>query len=106
MLLKSYFSPLIRTTGCSFALTSRRASRGCFSGGTDEREQIRIDSVFVRRTHSMRQARIDFQLCVLNNLGGLMRRGADRNNLVVIAVENERWHIELLEIFCEVCLRE
>jgi hypothetical protein len=95
---------------CSFSLILSIApagtSRSRFSSGADDRVQVLVDSVFVCRTHSMSEPRIDFQLCVSNNLGGLMGHGADRNNLVVIAVQDERWHIELREVFCEVRLGE
>src|SRR5258708_3954019 len=46
--------------------------------------------------------RVDFQRRSLNNFGREKRRGADRYDLVVVAVEDECGHIELLEIFGEV----
>src|SRR6266849_2680125 len=48
--------------------------------------------------------RIDFQRGSLNDLRRQHRRGTDGHDLVVIAVQNECWHVELLEIFGEIRL--
>ena len=51
--------------------------------GLDEREQIRIDLIFMSRAHAVRQAGIDFQRGALNDLGGKHGRGAGRHDLVM-----------------------
>ena len=50
----------------------------------------------------MRCARIYFQRGILDYLGGKQGRGPDRHDLVVVAVEYERWHVELFEVFGEI----
>src|SRR5713226_10467972 len=85
--------------------TTRRLRRHLIAT-LEEREQIRIDLVLVGRAHAVRQPRIDFQRGSLNQLGGEKGRGADRHDLVIVAMEEERWYIKLSEIFGEVRLGE
>src|SRR6266542_6884019 len=47
----------------------------------------------------MWRSRIDFQRGVLDDLGREHGRRADRHDLVVVAVDDERRRLELLEIF-------
>src|SRR2546430_2384378 len=70
----------------------------------EEREQILVHLLLVGRAHAVRRALVDLQLRVLDQLGGEQGRGADGHDLVVVAVQDQRWHIELLEIFCEIRL--
>jgi len=70
----------------------------------DEREQISVDLVLVRRAHAVRQARVDFQRGALDDLGRKHGRGADRHDLVVVAVHDEGRHVELIEILGEIRL--
>src|SRR2546430_14783893 len=72
--------------------------RCCLSGTFEEGEQVRVDQLLVGRAHTVRQARIDFQCGSFNNLRREKGRGADGHDLVVIAMEDERWHIELLQV--------
>ena len=51
----------------------------------------------------MGRAGIDLQGCVLDEFGRGVSRGVNRHDLVVVAVNNEGWHIELLEVLREVC---
>ena len=49
---------------------------------------------------------IHLQRGALDDLGREQGRGADRHDLIVVAVEDERRHVELLEIFGEIRLGE
>ena len=60
----------------------------------DEREQILVDLVLVRRAHAVRRALVDLQRRVLDDLGREQGRGADRHDLVVVAVQDQRRHVE------------
>jgi hypothetical protein len=46
----------------------------------------------------MRSARINLQRGALNELGRQQSRVCNRHNLVVIAVKNKRWYVELFQI--------
>src|SRR5690242_11103498 len=73
---------------------------------SEERKQIRIDLVFVSRAQAVRRAFIDFQCGARDELGREQRRGANRHDLVIIAVHDERGYGDLFEIFCKVRLGE
>ena len=84
-----------------------RHRRGCRSAsGLEECEQVGVDLVLVGRAQAVRQARIDFQRGAFDDLGREHGRGADRHDLIVVAVHDERRHVELLEILGEVGLGE
>jgi hypothetical protein len=51
---------------------------------------------------SVRCAWIDFQSCILHQLCGGDRSSTNRHDLVIIAMQNQGWHIELFEVFSEV----
>src|SRR5215831_8469918 len=70
----------------------------------DEREQILIHSVFEGCTHAVRCALVDLELCVLDDFGRHHRRGADGDDLVIVSVHDQFWHIKFLEIFSQICL--
>ena len=54
----------------------------------------------------MRRARIDLQGGPLDDLRREQSRGADRHDLIVVAVQDQRRHVELLEILGEIRLGE
>src|ERR1700722_18225985 len=54
----------------------------------------------------MRETRIHLKRRILHKLCRLQGRGAYRHDLIVIAMKNESWHVELFEIFGEVRLGE
>jgi hypothetical protein len=54
----------------------------------DEREQILVDLILVRRTHAMREAFVDFQRRTLDALGREQGRVGDRNDLIVVAMKD------------------
>src|SRR5438445_3069444 len=109
--LKTSFCGSMKTTAvsflCMFIVLLQSISQSPprpFRSPLEEREQIRVDSVFVGRAHAVRQARIDFQRGALDDLGRELGRGADRHDLVVVAVQDQRRHVELLEILGEIRL--
>jgi hypothetical protein len=51
-------------------------------------------------------ALVDLEQRVLHDLRGEPRRIVDGHDLVVAAVDDERWHVDLLEVLGEVGLRE
>src|SRR5437867_8844538 len=55
---------------------------------------------------AVRRALENLETCVLDQLRGKQGRGTDRQDLVVVAVDDEGWHVEPPEIFGEVRLRE
>ncbi len=65
-------------------------------------EQIRIDEILVSRAHAVRQARVNFESGVLHNLGRHERSDSDRHDRIIVAMHDERRHVELLKIFREV----
>ncbi len=54
----------------------------------------------------MRRARINFQRRPFHQLGREQRRVANGHNLVVVAVNDQRRHVELLQIRCKVGFRK
>src|SRR5208282_2494343 len=72
----------------------------------EEREQFRVDFVLEGCAHAVRSVRIYFQCGALDDLGGKHGGRADWDDLVIVAVENERWHIEFLEILRHISFGE
>src|SRR6266850_3781545 len=64
----------------------------------EEREQIGVDLVLVRAAQPVRRAGIDLELRLGRELDGGVGRGADRHDLIVVAVDDQRRHGELPEI--------
>jgi hypothetical protein len=56
--------------------------------------------------HPVREPWIDLQPGVLHDLRGHQRRRADRRDLIVVAVQDESWNINLLEVLSKIRLRE
>ena len=54
--------------------------------GLEERQQVRVDHVVVR-PHAVIEPRVDLKLGVLDQLVRQHRAGADRYDLVVVAVQ-------------------
>ena len=72
----------------------------------DEGEEVGIDAVLVRRTQAVRRALVDLQLCLPDQLRCEQRGRSDRNDLVVVAVDDARRNVDLLQVIGEVGLRE
>jgi len=64
----------------------------------DERKQICIDLVLEGRAHTVWRTLIDLESCILDQLGRQHSRISNRHNLIVIAMEDECWNVDLLEI--------
>src|ERR1700681_3083459 len=68
-------------------------ARQCFSSWCgyfvlpDEGQQLFVHLVFQRRTHSMRSPRINLENGAFYDFGRQKRRGANRHDLIVIAVK-------------------
>ena len=67
-------------------------------------EQVGIEFVFVRVGEAVRTSWIDLQGGVFDELDRGASRGFDRHDLVIVAVDDEGWHVELLEVIGEVRL--
>src|SRR5713101_5871319 len=73
-----------------------------FSALLDEREQVSIDLVRVGCGHPVRETRIDFQSGALNKLRGQRSRRDDGHDLIIFAMKDQGWDIELLKVLSEI----
>src|ERR1700674_2088327 len=64
----------------------------------EAREQLLVDQVLVSRAHAVPRARNDLQFGALDDLGREQRRVGDRHYLVVVAMQDQRRHVDFLEI--------
>src|SRR4051794_4463391 len=93
----------MKTWGSRAAAASRGGARSsCF----EEREQVRVDSILHGRGNAMRRTLVDFQRRARDELGRERGGIGERHDLVVVAVDEEGRHVETLEVFGEVRLRE
>src|SRR5450759_2729534 len=88
-------------TGAFDAIQNRHTGA---PSGPEKGEQVGIELVFVRVGETVRATRVDLQGRVLDEFGRGVSRCADRYDLVVVAVDDEGWHVELLEVPGEVRL--
>src|SRR4029450_10329549 len=72
----------------------------------DEGQQVLVDLLVVRRGHAMGQPGIDLEPGALDQLGREQRGVGDRNDLVVVAVHDQRRDVDALEVIGEVGLAE
>src|ERR1035437_4687288 len=72
----------------------------------EKSQQIGVHFVLVGRAQAVRRAWIGFQRGPFDQLGREQGRGADRHDLVVVAMDDESGYVELLEILGEVRLGE
>src|SRR5262245_12002817 len=61
----------------------------CHSLSLHEREQVGVDLLLMRRREAVWRPGIDFQLCLWRDLHCGLGRGADRDDLVVVAMDEE-----------------
>src|SRR5262249_7907901 len=54
----------------------------------------------------MREARVELQSGILEELDLEQGSALVRNDLVVVPLHDERWHIDVLQVLSEVCFRE
>src|SRR5262245_65084089 len=66
-----------------------------------ESEKVGIDHVGVRRAHAVREPFVDLQLALFEELDGQQRGIGDRDDLIVIAMHDERRHVDDLQILGE-----
>src|ERR1039457_2461946 len=76
------------------------------ASGLEECQQVGIELLFVSLGQAMGCACIDLQSRVLDEFRRGKRSGANRYDLIVIAVNDQRWHVKFLEVICEVRLGE
>ena len=62
-----------------------------------EIEQVSVDLVCVGCGHPVRKPGIHLQCGVLHNLRGHQTRRTDGHDLIIVAMKDEGWHIELLQ---------
>ena len=72
--------------------------------GPQEGQQVGIEPPLVRAHEAVGRSWIDLQGRVLDDLRGEEGRVTNRHDLVVVAVEDERRHVEFLEIRGEIRL--
>src|SRR5262245_33565981 len=68
-------------------ITSLAGPHSRDKSGLEEFQQVGVDLVLLGRAHAVRAARIDLELGVLDDLRGDRRRGLERHDLVVVAVQ-------------------
>src|SRR5580698_6582940 len=71
-----------------------------------KRQQLLVHLILQRRAHPVRRSWNHLQHRALHDLRRLQCRRADRYDLVVVSVQNQRRHVELLQILREVRLRK
>src|SRR2546423_12856546 len=64
----------------------------------DEGQQVGVQLVLVGRGEAVRRALVDLQPRSLDQLVRGQRRGADGHDLIVVAVDEQRRYVELLQI--------
>ena len=69
-----------------------------------ECQQVGIGLVFVCGGKAVRCVRVDLQGCILDQLRRAQSRGANRHDLVIVTVNNQRRHIKLLQVLAEIRL--
>src|SRR2546426_190201 len=72
----------------------------------DEAEQVGVDDLRIRRGHAVRKLRIGLQRALLQELDRQARAVVDRDDLIVLAVHDQRGDVDRLQIVGEVGLRE
>jgi|ERR1035438_2624651 hypothetical protein len=76
------------------------------TSGVEECQQVGIGLVLVSLGQAMWCACIDLESCVIDEFRRGESSGADRHDLVVVAVYDEGRHVEFLEVLGEVGLGE
>ena len=79
-----------------------RSNLGAGSG-SDEGQQVFVDLVFVRGAKAMRRSGVDFERRSRDQIGRKHGRVGDGHDLVIVAVQDQGGHINLLKILGLVC---
>src|SRR5262249_18095208 len=66
----------------------------------NEGEEVGIHLILMRRREAVWRPGIDFELCLWRDLYCGLGCGPDRNNLVVVPMDEERRHGHLFKILC------
>src|SRR6266852_5697911 len=67
-----------------------------------EAQQLRVDFLCMRPSDAMRPALYDVQASARDHFGGAGAGGSERNDVVVVAMDDERWHINPFQVLAEV----
>src|ERR1035441_2522093 len=67
-------------------------------------KSLEFRRVLFRSSDAVRGPGINLQRGVLDEFGRGVSRGANRHDLVVVAMDDQSWHVELLEVLREVRL--
>ena len=97
-------TPSIRDLGVTGGpvTTEQNTGRAKATSLLEEGEQVGVDPIFMGRAQAVRRTFVDLQLSVSDQLGGEQGRGADRHDLVIVAMHDECRDVELPEVFREV----
>src|SRR5215471_18566652 len=87
--------------------SSRRTGDGLRSLlAADKGQEARVDRVGVGGKHAMREAWVELQSGILEELDLEQSSALVRNDLVVVPLHDERWHIDVVQVLSQVCFRE
>src|ERR1700687_1573225 len=81
-------------------------SRSIYLAGLDERQEVLVELGRVRLREAVRAAAVDLERRVLHEPGCAHRRRLDGNDLIVVAVRDERGYLDLREVGSELGLGE
>src|SRR5918994_5710376 len=87
-------------------MSSRIFAKGWAGSGLDEVEKLAVELLGVGRKQAVRPSEPDPQLGAVDKRRGQAGRGVDRDDLVVVAVDDEGRQVDPLEVFVEVALGE
>ena len=62
-------------------------------------KEVFVDLVLVHRAHAVRSAAVDLQRGVSHEFGREHGGVGDGYDLIVVSVHDQRWHVELLQVF-------
>src|SRR5215469_756544 len=88
------------------AVDSGAIGRGLRTSRVDEGKEVRVDRVGVGGEHAVREAGVDLQSGVLDELRLEERGTFVRNNLVVVPLNYQRWYVDTLQVLSQVRFRE
>src|SRR5674476_1255125 len=92
--------------GAPLSLTLRGGTCADKFSCLKKRQKIGVELFLMRFGQAMGSAWVYLQGRVLDEFRGGQSRGADRHDLVVVAVNNQRRHVEFLEVFGKIRLGE
>src|SRR5262245_53964161 len=72
----------------------------------DKSQEVRVDRVGVGGKHAMREAGVELQSGVLEELDLEQSSALVRNDLVIVPLHDERWHVDALQVLSEVRFRK